>query len=240
MPEAIDLSGLALSNGEVLLRIFGAMLIGAIIGTEREHTHRPAGMRTHMLVSLGAAVVMVTSQMIFCQYRIYGATPDPARLSAQVITGVGFLGAGTILRDGFSVKGLTTAASVWAVACLGISMGAGYYVLSLAGTVGIMITLTIFEWLQKKLIRCHCTMYLFTLESSDIVTSMGAINRLAGQNDARVTSIEVEGTHDEATHHIGFIADFSGRHGNDRLQAFLVGLSREPATVSVRSNKKER
>ena len=238
MPETIDLSGLALSNGEIMLRIFGAMLIGAIIGTEREHTHRPAGMRTHMLVSLGAAVVMVTSQMIFCQYRIYGATPDPARLSAQVVTGVGFLGAGTILRDGFSVKGLTTAASLWAVACLGIAIGAGYYVLSFAGTVGIMITLTIFEWLQKKLIRSRRTMYLFMLESSDIVMSMGVVKRLAGQYDAGIMSIEVEGTHDDATNHIGFVADFSGRHSCDRLQAFLVELSCDPATVSVRSNQK--
>ena len=104
-----------LSPTEIIVRLLAAMLLGAVIGTEREYTHRPAGMRTHMLVALGACAVMITGQMIFCQYYPLGATPDPARLAAQVIAGVGFLGAGTIMRDGLSIKGLTTAASVWAV-----------------------------------------------------------------------------------------------------------------------------
>ena len=119
----------------VCLRLLCAMVVGLIIGTEREYTHRPAGMRTHILVALGSCVVMLTGQMIFAQYLPYGATPDPARLAAQVIAGVGFLGAGTILRDGASVKGLTTAASVWAVACLGIACGYGYYALALVGMI---------------------------------------------------------------------------------------------------------
>ena len=101
-----------------------------------------------MLVALGSCVVMITSQMIFHQYRAFGATPDPARLSAQVITGVGFLGAGTIMREGPSIKGLTTAASIWAVACLGIAVGGGYYTLGIIGTVGMIIILVLFEWLQ--------------------------------------------------------------------------------------------
>ena len=88
----VDVSALALGPLDIALRMFMAMLIGAVIGTEREYTHRPAGMRTHMLVALGACAVMTTSQLIFWQYRPYGATPDPARLSAQVITGLGFLG----------------------------------------------------------------------------------------------------------------------------------------------------
>lgn len=108
----LDLTPLILTPWDVILRLLCAMLVGAVIGTEREYTHRPAGMRTHMLVSLGACAVMITSQMIFAQYRPFGATPDPARLSAQVITGVGFLGAGTIMREGATVKGLTTAASL--------------------------------------------------------------------------------------------------------------------------------
>ena len=81
----VDVSALALGPLDIGLRMMLAMLIGAVIGTEREYTHRPAGMRTHMLVALGACAVMTTSQMIFWQYRPYGATPDPARLSAQVL-----------------------------------------------------------------------------------------------------------------------------------------------------------
>ena len=110
---------------EVLTRLLCAMAVGLVIGTEREYTNRPAGMRTHILVALGSCAVMITGELIFVQYKALGAAPDPARLGAQVITGVGFLGAGTILREGSDVKGLTTAASLWAVAGLVLAAGAG-------------------------------------------------------------------------------------------------------------------
>ena len=90
--------------GEICLRLACAMLVGLVIGTEREYTHRPAGMRTHILVALGACVISITGELIFNHYATLGATPDPARLSAQVVTGVGFLGAGTIMREGPTVK----------------------------------------------------------------------------------------------------------------------------------------
>ena len=135
----------------ICARLGCAMLVGLIIGIEREYTHRPAGMRTHILVALGACVVSIAGEMIFAHYRELGASPDPARLSAQVITGVGFLGAGTILREGTTVKGLTTAASVWTVACLGIAAGFGYYPIALCGMVFMLITLTILELVQHHL-----------------------------------------------------------------------------------------
>ena len=119
----------------ICMRLLCAMIVGLVIGTEREFTHRPAGMRTHILVALGACSVMITGELIFIPYSTLGATPDPARLGAQVITGVGFLGAGTILREGINVKGLTTAASLWTVACLGLAAGAGYYAVALVGMV---------------------------------------------------------------------------------------------------------
>ena len=111
----------------IVLRLACAMVVGIVIGLEREFTHRPAGLRTHILVTLGACVVSILGEMLFLHYAQLGATPDPARLSAQVITGVGFLGAGTIMKEGVNVKGLTTAASVWAVACLGIAAGFIYH-----------------------------------------------------------------------------------------------------------------
>ena len=125
---------------DVFLRMLCSMAVGMVIGTEREYSNRPAGMRTHILVALGACAVMLTGQMIFAQYHSYGAAPDPARLAAQVITGVGFLGAGTIMREGPTVRGLTTAASLWAVACLGVAAGGGYYSIALVGMVFIFIT----------------------------------------------------------------------------------------------------
>ena len=192
MNGEIDLSALALSPMDIMLRLLCAMLIGVVIGTEREYTHRPAGMRTHMLVALGACAVMITSQLIFYQYRPYGATPDPARLSAQVITGVGFLGAGTILREGTSIKGLTTAASIWAVACLGVAVGAGFFAVGLLGAVCMLITLIVFEWLQNKLMHGRDETYSFCVTCRNVAASMEQINALAAQADAMVSYLRVD------------------------------------------------
>ncbi|MDR2753121.1 MAG: MgtC/SapB family protein [Oscillospiraceae bacterium] len=129
---------------ETLVRLSLAALMGGVIGYERQHSHRPAGMRTHVLVAVGSALVMCTSVFIFEQYStIFQAksVPDPARLGAQVISGIGFLGAGTILREGFSVKGLTTAASLWAVACIGLAVGIGFWSGALIATFVIFLTL---------------------------------------------------------------------------------------------------
>ena len=106
-----------------IVRLCLAALLGGIIGYEREHSHRPAGFRTHILVAVGSAVVMLTA--VYMSER-YPDHLDISRMPAQVVSGIGFLGAGTILREGFSVKGLTTAASLWAVSCVGLAVGSGF------------------------------------------------------------------------------------------------------------------
>ena len=232
----VDLSALAMSPLDIVLRLLCAMLVGAIIGTEREYTHRPAGMRTHMLVSLGACVVMLTSQMIFYQYRAYGATPDPARLSAQVITGVGFLGAGTIMKEGPSIKGLTTAASVWAVACLGVAAGGGYYGVALIGTLCMMVTLTVFELLQKKLMHGRYELYMFSVDCTDVVSALELINKLASAHDATLARMQVDSS-EEGSYEISFKADFSGRHASERMQKFFAALNNHSSITSVKSDR---
>lgn len=231
-----DLSGLQLGIQDIALRLACAMLIGAIIGMEREFSHRPAGLRTHMLVALGACAVMITSQMLFCQYRPYGATPDPARLSAQVIAGVGFLGAGTILREGVIVKGLTTAASIWAVACLGIAVGAGYYSVALIGFGCILVTLTFFEWLQHKVFRNRFDRFMFTVKCRNVVTAIEKITNTIHEKDARMSSIQVEDLGDGVCM-ITFITDFAGRHAGERHAAFMRLLTDDGNFVSIKSEK---
>jgi putative Mg2+ transporter-C (MgtC) family protein len=125
---------------DAVIKMVLAVLFSGIIGFEREHSHRPAGFRTHILVAVGSTLVMMTSKFVFLEYQGV-VTVDPTRLGAQVISGIGFLGAGTILREGFSVKGLTTAASLWAVSCIGLAVGAGYYIGALVTTLVIYITL---------------------------------------------------------------------------------------------------
>lgn len=127
---------------EAVIRILSALLFGGLIGYEREYRNMPAGFRTHILVCIGAALVMVTSEYIF--FRFSGiADLDPARMGAQVISGIGFLGAGTILRDKFRVTGLTTAASLWAVACIGLAVGSGFYFIATVATLVIFATLSL-------------------------------------------------------------------------------------------------
>lgn len=118
---------------DTVIRLVLAAALGGIIGFEREQHDRPAGLRTHILVCMGSALLMLTSVEVFWAYRDLG-DPDPGRIAAQVVSGIGFLGAGTILREGVTVRGLTTAASLWVVAALGLAVGSGLYLGALVVT----------------------------------------------------------------------------------------------------------
>lgn len=217
---------------EVFLRMLCSMVVGTVIGTEREFSGRPAGMRTHILVALGACAVMLTGQMIYIQYSAYGAAPDPARLAAQVITGVGFLGAGTIMREGLTVRGLTTAASLWAVACLGVAAGGGYYSITLVGMVFIFITLTVFEMLQNRLMGQRCGVIYYCLETGDIVTGLEVLNLHARRQNAGIQDMRTLRQPD-GSYQLLFQADIGGLHSKKRRQRFLDGLATEPIITSI-------
>jgi putative Mg2+ transporter-C (MgtC) family protein len=128
----------SLGGWDALLRLVVAAGLGAAVGVEREVREREAGIRTHLLVSLGSALFTIVSAYGFHEFLSSGATvvrADPTRIAAQIVTGIGFLGAGAIIREGVSVRGLTTAASLWVVAAVGMAAGAGYYWPAVAATV---------------------------------------------------------------------------------------------------------
>lgn len=135
---------------EIFLRLAAALLAGGAIGFERERDSQPAGLRTHMILALGAALVMILSVNIGIKFG-----SDPARLAAQVVSGIGFLGAGAILRFGFNVKGLTTASTLWTTAMVGMAIGYGYYLVSLFAVVITIIVLTLVERFEKKFVRVN-------------------------------------------------------------------------------------
>lgn len=126
---------------DAIIKIVITLILSGIIGFEREHSHRPAGVRTHILVSISSCLVAITDIYVTNHYVGTGINADPTRLAAQIFAGIGFLGAGTILREGFNVKGLTTAASLLAVACIGVAVGFGYFPGAILATLGIYITL---------------------------------------------------------------------------------------------------
>ncbi len=121
---------------DLAIRLLVAAVLGALIGVERERHERPAGMRTHLLVSVGSALFTVLSIDAFPSP---GA--DPARIAAQIVTGIGFLGAGAIIKDGATVKGLTTAASLWVVAAVGMAAGAAAWGVAIAATIIVLVSL---------------------------------------------------------------------------------------------------
>lgn len=130
---------------EIVFRLFLAIVLSGIIGFERELHGRPAGLRTHVLVSVGAALVMLISIDGF------GGSGDPARLAAQVVSGIGFLGAGAIIRDGGDIKGITTAATLWIGGMIGLACGNGYYIGAVATTVFVLLFILLLKPIESRI-----------------------------------------------------------------------------------------
>lgn len=144
MFESITFNLNELNTITIIFRMLLAVLIGGIIGTERDMKNRAAGMRTHMLVCMGAAIVMMTNEYIYMLYN--EPNIDMTRMAAQVVSGIGFIGAGTILvtRDN-RIKGLTTAAGLWAAAALGLAIGIGFYEIAIIGSILIIAVVTLMK-----------------------------------------------------------------------------------------------
>lgn len=137
---------------DVLVKLILAALAGGLVGLEREKHGRPAGLRTNLLVSVGACAMMIVSEAFYIKYGMLDAQSavrlDPSRVAAQIVTGIGFLGAGVILKEGVSVRGLTTAASLWVVACLGMAFGMGHFSLGAITTILVLISLVFLKKLD--------------------------------------------------------------------------------------------
>ena len=146
----------SLSWPHVLLRVFVAAVLGGAIGFERELRERQAGLRTHLVVSVGSALFTLVSAYGFRDFLINGGSlvrTDPTRIAAQIVSGIGFLGAGAIIRQGLSVRGLTTAASLWLVAAIGMASGAGYYDGAVIATLGALLTLGPLRIVTYRVVR---------------------------------------------------------------------------------------
>ena len=137
-----------LSNHEVVIRLLVSVILGGLIGLEREIQRREAGLRTHILVCMGSTLIMLTSIYIFDIYRAIGNL-DPARIAAGVVTGIGFIGAGAIMRDTEGVRGLTTAASIWVVSGIGLSVGCGFLYAGYVTTLLVLMVLFILRRIER-------------------------------------------------------------------------------------------
>lgn len=155
-----------ISEVDILLRVLIAAALGALVGWQREVHHEPAGLRTHIILVLGSALCMTLSINIAQQFRTTALNGDPGRIAAQIVSGIGFLCAGAIIREGFTIKGLTTATSLWTMAIVGMTVGLGYYLTSIVVTLFILVILTLLNSLEKRYIHPHLQVAI-TLKAVD-------------------------------------------------------------------------
>lgn len=200
---------MSVERTDILIRLGLAVLAGFLVGLERERHQRPAGIKTHILVCVGATIVSIIQlEMVADLIAKVTANPqlndlikvDMGRLPAQVISGIGFLGAGTILRTRGSVRGLTTAATLWMVACVGLGIGMGYYFVSISATILIMILLFSLKFFQefvsdRKHIKEMDVIFINKKETMEI------IEEYFEKNYVRVKSIEFPEDQDDALHY---------------------------------------
>lgn len=140
-----------ISEMDIAIRLGVSFLLGAIIGVERELDNQPAGLRTNIILVMGSTLAMILSVSLAHVYQPVGGMGDPARLAAQVISGIGFLGAGAILHAGVNIRGLTTAATIWTMAVVGLAVGAGFFSSAVIVTITLFIVLSVLNKLENKL-----------------------------------------------------------------------------------------
>lgn len=185
------------NNFEIILRLVLASILGGLIGLDRESTNRPAGLRTHILVSIGSALMMLVS----VDNSKYGA--DSSRIAAQVVSGIGFLGAGTIMRTGTNIEGLTTAASLWVCAGIGLATGNGYYLGAVVTTLIVLYFLRNSKTFEKTLLKnTFKNIEIIGLTRAGLI---GDIGTLFGKHhiiikDISIISLEEEETFKEELH----------------------------------------
>ena len=187
-----------IGNLELLSRLLMAALLGSVIGFERERLSWAAGLRTHMLVCVGAALIMLVSAYGFTD--VLGeknVVLDPSRVAAQVVSGIGFLGAGSILLRGEVVRGLTTAASLWSVAGIGLAVGGGMYTAAIGATVIILIILAGIKPLERRFISVRQQRNVQLLVEHGSV-SLDTVHRALGSGSVRVRQFIVQQSEDDA------------------------------------------
>jgi len=209
-------------DADLVVRLFVAAILGAVVGAEREIHGHPAGMRTHLLVCLGSALFTVVS--------IYGfigvldpsvqAPVDPSRVAAQIVSGIGFLGAGAILKDGFTIRGLTTAASLWATAAIGLAAGAGDGLLAIVGTLLVLVSLWPLSLVSDRLrgLVRQTSRIRVVARSGDVLEQVQGFLQDRG---VAVVGVSTERVHRGVT--AEFVVDTSGSEAV-RIAAQLAGL----------------
>ena len=220
----ISIGLMELNELTVLVRLLLAAIFGGLLGFERARKMRAAGLRTYMLVCIGACIAMMTGQFLM---EAYGAG-DPGRIAAQVVSGIGFLGAGTIMMSGYHrVKGLTTAAGLWVAGCLGVAIGAGFYIGSVIMLVIIVVSMLFGERFQDRFMEKSGRIRLFVLfEDADSMRDFLVHLRESGLGISEFENAQTVGHSISAN----FVLKLQNHHRSLRAQV-LEDLNKRPGVA---------
>jgi len=191
-----------ISEMDIMLRLAISCILGGLIGFERESLDRPAGLRTHILVCVGSALMTLVSIYGFAAFDT--VTKDPGRIAAQVVSGIGFLGAGTILREGLTVTGLTTAASLWVVAGIGLAIGSGLFFAGIAGTALVFVTLVLFGQMERRHWTNKCRNRI-TIVVRDQPGQLGRVGMFFGKHGIGIKNITMRHIPEQKVINIEFV-----------------------------------
>lgn len=213
-----------------VLRLVIALLLGGVIGFERQHRGKTAGLRTHILVCLGSCLVAILSVNLYAN--VQGLTnADPARLAAQVVSGIGFLGAGAIMKEGPTIKGLTTAASLWVVASVGLAVGVGAMTGAVTTTILVVIALEVLPRIDRLYQVFSPSVRTLVIHSLDKPGQIGQIGSVLGTLGIGITQIQIE---DGDSGHI-FIPLTITVPDKSRLDQIISELGKIDGVLSVKA-----
>ncbi|PIE84236.1 MAG: hypothetical protein CSA07_03285 [Bacteroidia bacterium] len=220
----------------MLFRVVVSLTLGLLIGLEREVRRQPAGLRTHMLICVGSTVATLLSIYLPVSVAPLGLTGDAARIAAQIISGVGFLGAGAIIKMGASVRGITTAATIWTVAAIGMAVGAGMIITAVATTAFVLLILVIFERFEKR----HFYSQYYKIVEVDFIPegiSVADIKRRVARDGVRIRTVDIRAQKGSPTYQASIYCYFSENINQDEFLHSLLALE-NVLTVSVHQTYK--
>lgn len=220
---------------EVIMRLLASGLIGGIIGLERESSNRPAGFRTHILVTISACLIMMVSATAF---NPIGMGNDPMRLAAQVLSGIGFLGAGTIIRDGGTIRGLTTAASLWTCSAIGLAIGSGLYLFAGVAAIITIVTLEVLDRIdaniKNKILGGNAIKEL-SITTIDKELELDKFEKIVGKSDIDIKNVSIKRRED----YIKLVLKLQGKNRikEEVLEELINKLMNEKDVIEVNYEK---
>lgn len=221
-----------LDTEAIILRLFLSMILSGVIGVERESINRPAGIRTHVLVGVGSTLVVLTSNYMYFNI---AENIQVDRMAAQVISGIGFLGAGTIIKEGKNIKGLTTAAGLWASACIGIALGTGFILGAIVTTIMVLFALIVLGRIEAFTRKNN--QFELIVHFKDVENNLNIFTNKLGQDGVDIENIEKIDLEDNITEVKFKLRRTEGVIGKSDIGFVLRNLKRSPGVKKIEEKK---